>query len=190
LTAWLAGTDQIDVSASVVMQMNADNVHGRRILDALAALPIPQAHGSEWLELQAWGGKETADSRAALLFQVWYRRHFRRWLVDTCLDRLGVGRERAVARQRLVREDTLFSDLRPDMRMIEMLDLEDERESGQVAISIDESLGKALAELEHFLGPNRGEWTWGALHRTELRHPVFYQLSGVPEGWGTLPPVA
>jgi penicillin amidase len=189
LAAWLDSGEQLDVASSLRMQGNADNLHGRRLLDGLAAVPAPTC-AEEWAELQGWDGSETVNSRAALLFQVWQRRHLRPWLVDRCVERLGIAPAAAMkARQRLLRADSLFSDLRPDLRMLAMFDPNDDGDLALLRDGVDETLNDAIAEIEQLLGRDRGGWTWGALHRTQLRHPVLGEAAGLPKEWGTLPSV-
>ena len=47
---------------------------------------------------------------------------WRPWLVDRCLDRLGAGAADPSPVRRLIRDDTLFGDLRPDLRMLDVVD--------------------------------------------------------------------
>jgi penicillin amidase len=190
LAAWFESGAPLDVASSVRMQGDAYNLHGRRLLDGLAGMPQPTC-AEEWAELQAWDGTESVDSRAALLFQVWQRRHLRPWLVDRCLERLGITPAAAAAgRHRLLRADTLFSDLRPDLRMIALFDQNDPEDRALLRDGVGETLSRAVTEIEHLLGSDRADWTWGALHRTELRHAVLAGAPGVPREWGTLPSVA
>ncbi|MEV8135295.1 penicillin acylase family protein [Microbacterium aurantiacum] len=190
LTSWFESGESLDVASSIKMQTNADNRHGRRMLDLLAGVEVPADLAEVWDELQGWDGAERADLRAPLVFQVWQRRHLRPWLVDICLERLGVPPEAAQrARHRLLRADTLFSDLRPDLRMLESFDLSAEPDIALLASGIEQTLMSALAELDALVGNDRSTWTWGALHRTELRHPVLGHEQSAPPEWGSLPPV-
>ncbi|TCK21807.1 penicillin acylase family protein [Pseudonocardia endophytica] len=185
LVGLLGGDDPVDVVASVRMQGDAMNLHGRRLLDRLSTVTGDMRHADEWAALQAWDGVETADSRAALVFQVWVRRHLRPWLVDRCLERLGADPAAATAaRHRLLRADTLFSELRPDLRMVALFGPED---AELLRDGVDATLGAALADIVDLLGD--AEWTWGALHRTELRHAVFSHVPDAPPRWRALPSV-
>lgn len=181
LAGWLSGGATVDVGSSLRMQTDAFNLHGRRLLDRLAPVPVAEDLRPLWTELQAWDGVEDVDSRAALVAQVWLRRHWRPWLVGRCLDRLGAGRENAVARARLVRDDTLFGDLRPDLRMLDVVDPDRDDDRRLLAEGLDSTVRAAVAEIGTWLGADAEGWTWGALHRTELRHAVLG-----PEG--SLPP--
>lgn len=189
LTEWFNSGAPLDVASSLRMQENAENRHGRELLDQLASIPDPVCD-EEWAELQAWDGTESVGSRAALLFQVWQRRHLRPWLVDQCLQRLSVDPSAAMkARHRLLRADTLFSDLRPDLRMLAMFDPGDDDDLVLLRDGVDKSLSAAVAEIETLLGSDRTAWTWGRLHQTRLRHPVLAGAPNVPAEWGELPAV-
>jgi penicillin G amidase len=179
LAAWLADDDAVDVESSLRRQVDAANIHARRLLDRLAPVPVADDLGALWAELTGWDGIEAVDSRAALVVQVWLRRHWRPWLVGRCLDRLGAPAD-AAARARLTREDTLFSDLRPDLRMLDVVDPDREDDRRLLAEGLDTTLRAALAEIETWLGADRRAWTWGALHRTELRHPVLGAEGSLP----------
>ncbi|MXP21778.1 penicillin acylase family protein [Gordonia sp. HNM0687] len=190
LRAWFTSGAPLDVESSINMQSNADNVHGRRLLEALSGVATPEGFATEWRELQEWDGTESIDSRAALIFQVWQRRHFRPWLVDTCFQRLGVPAENAAAgRHRLLRADTLFSDIRPDLRMVASFDQNDDGDLQLLGKGVAETLPSALAEIADLLGPDRDRWQWGALHRTTLRHAVLSKTPNTPSEWGELAPV-
>ncbi|ANY09943.1 penicillin acylase family protein [Pseudonocardia sp. HH130630-07] len=192
LSGWLDDDDRVDVGTSMAMQGDALNLHGRRLLDRLRPLDTAgMRHAADWAALQDWDGTESADSRPALVFQVWVRRHLRPWLVDHALDRLGTDPERsAAARQRLLRADTLFSDLRPDLRMVQLFDLADTADATLVAEGVDTTLGAALDELAILLDGDPAGQTWGDLHRTELHHAVFTHVRDAPERWRHLPSVA
>jgi penicillin amidase len=189
LVQWFTSEEPIDIDSSLKMQANADNLHARRLLDMLQVV-TPQKHQADWDELQAWDGTEDVDSRAALLYQVWHRRHLRPWLVDRCLERLGIDAEAAQqARHRLLRDDTLFSDIRPDMRMVDMFDPTDATDLALLSEGVDQTLGQALAEIKQLLGADQSRWTWGQLHQTTLIHPVLSNSDNVPSEWGRLPAV-
>ncbi|MFK0005061.1 penicillin acylase family protein [Paenarthrobacter sp. NPDC090522] len=190
LTAWLASGAPLDVDSSIRMQTDAHNIHALKLLGLTAHIGLA-AHADEWAWLQTWDGHESVDSCAALLFQVWQRRHLRPWLVDHCLARLGIDTSAAEkARHRLIRSDTLFSDLRPDLRMLEVFDPENDGDSNLLREGIETTLGQALEEIGRLLGDDRERWTWGHLHQTTLRHPVLARTPDVPAEWGELPPVS
>src|SRR5699024_9357476 len=189
LVEWFSSGEPVGIDSSLAMQANADNVHGRRFLDALRTVR-PSQYQDEWAQLQAWDGTESVDSFAALLYQVWQRRHLRPWLVDQCLERLNITPAAAAkARHRLLRADTLFSDLRPDLRMLAMFDPANHQDLVLLNEGVTQTLGQALEDLAQLLGPDRDSWTWGALHQTTLRHPVLSKAADVPTDWGSLPSV-
>lgn len=188
LVDWLSHDESVTIATSIGMHSNADNLHGRRLLDQLKSL-TPETHASEWAELQFWDGTESVESSSALLYQVWQRRHLRPWLVDHALERLQLSPDAvAAAKHRLLRGDTLFSDIRPDLRMVDMFDLDNDEDRVLISAGLTETLGSALAEIESLLGSDRTDWKWGRLHRTTLRHPVLSKAA-VANEWGELPSV-
>lgn len=189
LVRWFDSGEDLDVESSVRMQVDAHNVHGRQMLDTLSALRVGAACEDVWSELQGWDGTESHDSRAALMFQIWQRRHLRPWLVERSLQRLGISSAIAEAGQhRLLRADSLVSDLRPDLRMIEQFDLNSDEDIKTLSLGVEQTLNDATTEIEKLLGKDRSTWTWGALHRTELRHPVLSGRPEIPLQWGALLP--
>lgn len=183
LKQWFDSGEPIDIESSLRMQTNADNLHARRLLDLLAGIH-PQQHAAEWAGLQAWDGTEDVDSREALIYQVWQRRHLRPWLVDNALERLGLDK---AAAHRLLRDDTLFSDIRPDLRMLELFNAPADRDL--LTTGVEQTLATALVEITELLGADESRWKWGELHRTKLVHAVLGKAKNVPEDWGQLPSV-
>lgn len=189
LADWFNSGAEISIESSWGMQSNADNLHARVLMDSLS-INVEMGDNELWAELQEWDGHESADSRAALLYQVWERRHFRPWMVDTLLPRLGVSEEEhEQVKSRLLRDDTLFSDIRPDIRMVKEFSLEDDAEKKLVAKGVAETLNNAKSEIESLLKQDFEGSVWGDLHRTTLRHAVLSGMQNLPEGWGQLPSV-
>lgn len=185
----LASGESRSVDSSWRLQEDAANEHALAMLERLAPVEVDAA-ADIWAELRAWDGVERVDSRCALVFQVWQRRHFRPWLVDRSLARAGCSAEAVRrGRHRLLRDDALFSDLRPDLRMLDRFDLAEPADLELMAEGVAETLEAALDEIEGLLGPNRSGWAWGELHRTRLRHPLYASAApGQPE-WAALPEV-
>ncbi|MBM9466116.1 penicillin acylase family protein [Nakamurella leprariae] len=170
LAAWLGAGDPISVQDSLRMQWDCVSVHALRIIAALAAVPADGVRDADVLAaLRAWDGVETVDSTEALVFEIWLRRHLRPALVARLLDREGVPtelRERATAM--LLRDESMDSDLRGDLRMLASFDAGSAAEVTDLTAIVDGSLRSALGEIEQRLGTDRTGWRWGALHHTRL----------------------
>ena len=73
----------------------------------------------------------------------------------------------------LVPEGVVVTEPRP---IVELLERPCERLGADgeriVAELVRTTLADAVAHLEALLGPERGAWTWGRLHRVELAHPA------------------
>jgi penicillin amidase len=144
--------------------------------------------------LRGWDGRLAADSSAAALFEIWFRRHLRPALLRSALR--GVlpdpeGQlERALARV-LPAEDAA-SDARVDLGLLPAPEgrhgLEGPDEVRRIVLS---SLADAFSEAQRLLGDDPGAWQWGKLHRSLLRHPLAERVrertGGEPE-WMTVGP--
>ena len=176
LAEWLKEDTAVGLSKSIQMQSNVKNVHAVRLLAKLSKVQ-PNRHSDVWRELQLWDGQETADSKTALIYQVWETRHFRPWLVDLALSELGLAvQEDSAARKRLLRQETPMADIRPEFQMLANFDFE---EADIVEIfneGIGETLSHALHEISQRLGQNQQDWVWGDLHQLKLIHPVLDSL--------------
>ena len=190
IAQWFDGGAEVSIESSWEMQSNADNLHARVLLDLLSQVNKEVGENALWSELQDWNGHEAADSRAALLYQVWEKRHLRPWMVETQLPRYGVSEnDLEKVKKLLLRDDTLFSDTRPDIRMIKEFNLEVESERELVAQGVIETLDQAKLEIEKLLNVKFENSTWGDLHQTTLRHAVLAGVKNAPEEWGQLPSV-
>ncbi|MCE0765101.1 penicillin acylase family protein [Pseudonocardia kujensis] len=185
LADWLDAADAVSVEDSLRMQGDSLSVHALRICAALAAVPAEGVRDREVLaRLVAWDGDEAIGSFEALVFEVWLRRHLRPWLLEDLLDREKVdpaGRE--TARRTVLRDESMDSDLRGDLRMLTGYALDEPTEAARLAAGVDETLHAALAEIAELLGPDRSGWTWGALHHARLVNVGLAGVPDVPAGW-------
>jgi penicillin G amidase len=187
LSDWLAANDAVSVEDSLRMQWDAVSVHARAVCEALGPVDGQGVRDRDVLErLRAWDGEESVDSFEALVFEVWLRRHLRPWLLEELLDREGVPPERrATARRTVLRDESMESDLRGDLRMLAAY-----RSSGdRLTDGVDVSLRTALQEIEALLGADRSTWTWGRVHHTRLVNTALARAEGVPEAWRQVGPV-
>ncbi|GAA3123032.1 penicillin acylase family protein [Streptomyces rectiviolaceus] len=144
----------------------------------LAAPGVPLA--TALALLREWDTRLTADSPAAALFEVWYRRHLRPALLARAVDGIvGEGqRDRALARV-LPAEDAA-ADARVDL---ELLDGDPDP-----ALLLG-TLAAAFGELTGLLGADPAAWSWGALHHAHPHHPIAALLDGPAPQWASVGPV-
>jgi penicillin amidase len=193
IVEWLGEQDpggKAGIAESVRMQSDVRNVHALRILRLLAGVdPGRVAERAVLSRLLDWDGAERPGSFEALVFEIWLRRHFRPWLAVSHLRRQGLTAEQASAALRFLRRDESFGgDLRAELRMLGAVDWADAAQAGELATGADVTLSAALAEIADLLGPDRGTWTWGALHHSLLIHPALDGVPGIPAGWGRVGP--
>lgn len=181
-----------DWSAADCVRLQTDvlSLPARRVLPLLAGLPGQDSRVRDGLELlRGWDARLTADSAAAALFEVWFRRHLRPALLRRALRPLVPADRSAEALRRVLPAEGDSSDPRVDLRLLAAPD-----PRGEVPPLLLETLGEAVEALTALLGPDTASWSWGALHRAAPRHPVARLLAqqGVREapawcGVGTLP---
>lgn len=161
----LNANDAMTVEGAVRLQTDYVSIPARRLHALLGrAKPVPEA-GPALELLGGWNAELAADSAAAALFEVWWRRHLE----------AEVGRRMAAALK--AGEDTLPVQDENLLRLLEDLDprLGDRPRRARDEALLD-SLRAAWADVSERLGPDPAAWRWGDLHRIELRHPLSKHL--------------
>jgi penicillin G amidase len=175
----LVGTPAPALADLVALQNDVVSLPARRIITRIAALPLEL--GVDGLELLlGWDAQLGADSAPAALFEVWYRRHLRPALLQRALE-VGVGPDGVAAAATRIGGAEQAGDVRVDLDLLETpgdrLGPEPDRVLADIVAT---TLPEAVAEVEELLGPDRGRWSWGALHVGRMTHPLAALLSGVP----------
>lgn len=161
----LNANDAMTVEGAVRLQTDYVSIPARRLHALLGrASPTPEA-GPALELLGGWNAELAADSAAAALFEVWWRRHLE----------AEVGRRMAAALQ--ADEDTLPVQDENLLRILEEVDprLGDSPRRARDEALLD-SLASAFADVSERLGPDPAAWRWGDLHQIELRHPLSAHL--------------
>ncbi|MGW8687175.1 penicillin acylase family protein [Streptomyces sp. NPDC055817] len=171
------------VEDCVRLQTDTVSLPARRILPLLAGLTgdDPLTERAVGL-LRAWDADITADSAAAALFEIWYRRHLRPAVFGKALREVGPEAEHAAALARILPPDDPASDPRVD------LDLLTGPETGLGPGTLLAPLSDAAGELSALLGPDPAAWTWGALHHARVYHPVTALHDGPQPPWASVGP--
>lgn len=193
LSAWLADDDAVSVQRSAAMQTDALSPHALRIISSLAVVDASDLRNArEWEALCAWDGVEAADSREALVFQLWLRRHLRPRLLDLRLAHDGLGAsERAAAAVLALKDESFGGDLRGDLRLVSWA--RDELGAAELAALVDDALDAALSELTALLGEesSASPWRWGSLHHSSVTNAALLpRAAGLDPDWvrrGPLP---
>lgn len=185
----LAQTTDATPESMVALQTDFLSVPARRIVTRLRELDVPA--GTDGLALlREWDGELAADSAAAALFEVWYRRHLRPALLTRALG-AHVGTEAAATTAaRISPAEDLLADSRIDLELVEAPgDRLGPNPEKFLAETVARTLPAAVADLVELLGPDRTKWSWGGLHVARVRHPLAALLPGVPEEQLTAGPV-
>lgn len=161
----LNADDAMTIEGAVRLQTDYVSIPARRLHALLGrAKPLPEA-GPALELLGGWNAELAADSAAAALFEVWWRRHLE----------AEVGRRMAAALE--ADEDTLPVQDENLLRILEEVDprLGDRPRRARDEALLD-SLASAFADVSERLGPDPAAWRWGDLHQIELRHPLSKHL--------------
>lgn len=191
LEEWLNQTELVGIEDSVAMQSDSFNLHAREIISLLASVDSSTLLNAGSFEaLRAWDGNESLGSFEGLLFEVWYRRHFRVRLAEHHLRKLDFDEGKtAGALPYVVKDESFGADLRGGLRMLKAIDWEDPAAVAALTAAIDETLAAAVAEIARLLGSDRAGWTWGALNHALLVNIALDAVPGVDDAWKRLPVV-
>lgn len=170
-----------------------NDVLSRPAGEILAVLsPVPSGRireRDEFRRLLGWSRDETTDSRSALVFQIWIRRHLRPVLLEHALRASGMATEViGEAVHALHRDESFFPDLRAELAILRSFDPADPSQLEALTRLVDESLTAAVGEVEALLGADRDGWSWGRVHQAEIGHPLLLDVAGVPDTWKCVGP--
>ena len=157
----LAGKPRLTLADAMALQNDDYAVNARRLTKLVLPLSSDDPATSQGLTLlKNWDYRETADSAAAALFEVWVWRH---------LGKVAVARATPEAARALIPT--------PDIGAV--IDL---MENPDASLGTDpraarnsmllESLNAAVNELHRLLGPDPSAWAWGKLHHAEFVHAL------------------
>ena len=183
----LDGNDRVSVEDCVALQTDYRSLPARAILAATAHAE-PGTDG--WALLRGWDGVESADSAAAALFEVWYRRHLRPALLRAAVARLVPEDTVDEAVRAILPDESLGGDSRVTLALLgdpEQHFGPDGR--GRVAAIVAETVAAAEKEVRERLGPDPAAWRWGDLHHSSLTHPVIAALGDPAPEWATIGPL-
>ena len=178
------------VADMVRLQVDYVSVPARRVVRALAGQrwTDPAAERAARL-LAAWDGTLAADSAAAAVFQVWYRRHLRPALRQLALEQILPPEKVQAALAAVLPEDDLAGDPRIDLDLIENPGSRLGTNPAEVLAGLFEaSLSAAMTDLTGLLGPAEQDWTWGRLHQARLAHPAGPALPAAARAQAAIEP--
>jgi len=179
------------VGEMVSLQNDYLSIPARRILNAVRELPIKSPGDVDGLDLLlGWDHVLDADSAAAALFEVWYRRHLRPALLARAISEITGDADPAGVLRRIANAEDLLADARIDLDLIEAPgDRLGSNAAGILAAIVEATVPAAIADVEELLGVDRGSWAWGRLHVTRASHPLRALMPNMEEGKLTAGPL-
>jgi penicillin amidase len=169
----------LSLADSVALQSDYVSIPARRIVHQLDGLNPDSPKVADALRLlRGWDGNLAADSAAAALFEVWYRRHLRPALLRKALEQVVPQDQVSDAVQAVLPAEDLLADARVDLGLLEQpgARLGPDPASAISSVMLP-SLAEAIDDLEQLLGPDSGQWSWGKLHVSRLAHPASALVS-------------
>jgi penicillin amidase len=157
----LAGKPRLTLADSMSLQNDDYAVNARRLTKLVLPLSSDDPATSQGLMLlKNWDYRETVDSAAAALFEVWVWKHLGKVVVAT-------------ATPEAARPLIPTSDIGAVIDLMENPDASlgtDPRVARNSMLL--ESLKAAVNELHQLLGPDPSGWAWGKLHHAEFIHAL------------------
>lgn len=165
LAQLLSGKDRFSVADAAAMQMDIRDISALRLLALLKEMKGVDAESRALALLQDWNGDMRADSAAAAIAGTWLASHLGAALVAHVVapDAQPLA-PRVSADAALHILETRDAVLGPDA-------------AATTQTVLRESLSAALGELRRRLGPEMESWTWGAVHKLELKPSFGTRLS-------------
>jgi penicillin amidase len=182
---------EASVDDMVSLQSDYLSIPARRILDVVRKLPIEEPDQVDGLDLLlGWDNVLDAQSSAAALFEVWYRRHLRPALLAKAVSEITGDSDSTDVLKRIANKEDLLADARIDLELME--------EPGErlginpaafLADTVAATISAAISDLEDLLGVDRSAWVWGRLHVTKVSHPLKAIMPGIREDKLTVGPL-
>lgn len=154
----LQALPKVSLEDSMKLQTDRTSVSARRVVAVLAGLTAEEAGTRAALSLlRGWDALESAESKPAALFEIWFKRHLSPAFLKAALP---AGAAKAVATADAV-------------VVVEALEGKSKQFPVDVRALVLATLGPAYAEWEKL-----GEPEWGAIHRAVPGHPLRNFVSG------------
>jgi penicillin amidase len=169
ITELLLATERHDVASFARIQADTVSLPARATVPLLMRIEATTDGQREAVALLAdWDGDMAAGSAAAAVFNVWCR-HLARRILE---PRLGEDLFRAYHAWREVFQCEVLPALLRDAPTGWFGEEDGEAPGAARDRLVGAALDDALAELTEALGPDPAGWSWGALHRVRLAHPL------------------
>ena len=168
----LQPAERVSVEDMVRLQVDYRSVPALRVVALLEGLRSSDPRTDKALDmLRGWDGSLDPSSAPGALYEIWFQRFLVRAVMAKWIDD-----EKTL--KALLSSDglyALFDDSRTEIWISRLEDpgswqgLDPTRARNDVLLS---SLTVAVNETERLLGDDWNSWSWGRLHKAELRHPL------------------
>ncbi|MHA6694875.1 penicillin acylase family protein [Homoserinimonas sp. A520] len=187
----LERTTSASVEDMVTLQSDYLSIPARRILNVVRELPIKNPRDVDGLDLLLnWNNVLDADSPAAALFEVWYRRHLRPALLARAVSEITGDTDTVDVLKRIANNEDLLADARIDLDLMETPGSRlGPDAAGFLAATVAATLPAAVADVGDLLGTDRSGWAWGRLHVTRASHPLKAIMQGIDKSKLTAGPL-
>lgn len=159
----LSANKKMTLADAMDLQNDDTSMLARRLTALLKPLTSDDANAKQGLGLlRAWDARDSADSAAAAVFEVWIANH------------LGPAVVNAVAPKAV---DIIAPDPASISAIVGFLEHPDAALGTDPAAARDrilrDSLGAAVAEVADKLGSDPNRWAWGKLHKAQFNHALM-----------------
>ncbi|MBR0899530.1 penicillin acylase family protein [Bradyrhizobium tropiciagri] len=163
ITEVLQANTKVTLADAMALQNDDTGMLARRLVALLKPLTSDDANVRKGLDLlKAWDARDTEDSAAAAVYEVWIANHLGPVLLKTTVPK---------AAELIAPEASSISAIvgyleKPDAAL-------GSNPSGERDRVLRDSLGSAVADVTDKLGPDASTWRWGRLHVAKFDHALM-----------------
>jgi penicillin amidase len=163
ITEVLEKNSKVTLADAMDLQNDDTSMLARRLVALLKPLTSDDANVKKGLDLlKAWDARDTADSAAAAVYEVWIANHLGPVLLKTAAPK---------AATLIAPEASSISAI------VDYVEKPDAALGSNPAAERDrvlrDSLGAAVADVTEKLGPDASMWRWGRLHVALFNHDLM-----------------
>ncbi|WP_407149072.1 penicillin acylase family protein [Bradyrhizobium sp. ORS 86] len=163
ITEVLENNNKVSLADSMNLQNDDTGMLARRLVALLKPLSSDDANVRKGLDLlKTWDARDTADSAAAAVYEVWIANHLGPVLLKTTAPKAA---------------DLIAPEASSISAIVAYLEKPDSALGSDPAGERDrvlrDSLGEAVADVISKLGPDASTWRWGRLHVAQFSHALM-----------------
>ena len=163
ITEVLQANSKVTLADAMDLQNDDTGMIGRRLVALLKPLASDDANVKKGLDLlKGWDARDTADSAAAAVYEVWISNHLGPVLLKTTAPKAA---------------DLIAPEASSISAITGYLEKPDAALGSDPAAERDrvlrDSLGEAVTEVTSKLGPDVSTWRWGRLHVAQFDHALM-----------------